>query len=83
MSEVMKCCVILHNMIIESERNDPMDDSEPYYRLGPLPDVDHQVSATWAPFLAMRQEIRDPASHTQLQNDLVAHLWVRKGNVNA
>ena len=64
MSELMNCCVILHNMIIESERNDPMDDSEPYYRQGPLADVDHQVPATWATFLAMRQEIRDPVMHT-------------------
>ena len=83
MSEVMNCCVILHNMIIESEQNDPVADTEPYYRQGPLADVDHQVPATWASFLAMRQEIRDPVMHTQLQNDLVEHLWRRKGNGNA
>ena len=84
MWEVMNCCVILHNMIIESERNAPVTDTnEPYYRQGPLADIDHQVPASWTAFLAMRQEIRDTAAHTQLQNDLVAHLWVRKGNVNA
>ena len=82
MWEVMNCCVILHNMIIESERNDPVADTEPYYRQGPLADVDHQVPATWAAFLTMRQEIRDPVVHTQLQNDLVKHLWRRKGNGN-
>ena len=29
--------------------------------------------------LNMRQEIRDPQVHQQLQHDLVEHLW-RKGN---
>ena len=79
MFEVINCCVILHNMIIESERGEPVADTE-YYRQGPLADVDHQVPATWANFMTMRQEIRDSTVHTQLQNDLVEHLWRRKGN---
>ena len=73
MCEVMKCCVILHNMIIESEQNDP-------YRQEPLAQVDHEVPATWAKYFTMRQEIRDSNVHLQLQKDLVEHLWRRKGN---
>ena len=76
---VMKCCVILHNMIIESERNDPVHDGE-YYRQGSLAQVDHDVPASWANYLTMRQEIRDSNVHLQLQRDLVEHLWRRKGN---
>ena len=83
MFEVMNCYVILDNMIIESERNDPAADTEAYYRQDPLAYVDHQVPATCANFLAMRQEIRDPVMHTQLQNDRMEHLWRRKGNGNA
>ena len=80
MWEVMTACVILHNMIIESERDNPMYDVEPYERQGPLANVDHQVPvAAFAAILAGRQEIRDNATHHQLQNDPVEHLWRLKG----
>ena len=75
MWEIMTCCVILHNMIIESEQEDPVFDTEPYYRQGPLAEVDHQLPATWTAYLSMRQEIRDPQVHHQLQQDLIEHLW--------
>ena len=39
-----------------------------------------EVPAEFAAFLAMHQEIRDAQVHTQLQNDLVEHLWTLKGN---
>jgi hypothetical protein len=80
MWETMNACVIMHNMIIESEREHPVYDPEPYHRQGPLANVDHQVPAAFAAFLAMRQEIRDANNHSQLQDDLVEHLWMLKGN---
>ena len=80
MWEIMTCCVILHNMIIESEQEDPVFDTEPYYRQGPLAEVDHQLPATWTAYLSMRQEIRDPQVHHQLQKDLIEHLWRLKGD---
>jgi hypothetical protein len=83
MWEVMTACVILHNMIIESERENPVAaDPQPYYRQGPLADVDHQIPAQFYAYLQTRQEIRDAASHEQLQADLIEHLWARKGNAN-
>ena len=45
----MTCCVILHNMIIESEQEEPVFDTEPYYRQGPLAEVDHQLPAPELP----------------------------------
>jgi hypothetical protein len=80
MWETMNACVIRHNMIIESEREHPVYDPEPYHRHGPLVNVDHQVSAAFAAFLAMLQEIRDANTDSQLQDDLVEHLWMLKGN---
>jgi hypothetical protein len=49
----------MHNMIIESEREHPVLDTEPYHRQGPLATVDHEVPATFDAFVFMRQEIRD------------------------
>ena len=54
MWEVMTCCGILHNMIIESEREFPVFDIEPYEQMGPLADVDHNVPPVFAAFLARR-----------------------------
>jgi hypothetical protein len=80
MWEVMNACVTMHNMIIESEREYPVVDPEPYHRQGPLATVDRKVPAAFAAFLAMLQEIRDKNTHSQLQDDLVEHLWILKGN---
>ncbi|XP_010233156.1 uncharacterized protein LOC100845782 [Brachypodium distachyon] len=56
-------------------------DTEPYERMNPLANVDHQVPAAFAAFLGRRQEIRDAGTHQQLQDDLVEHLWRLRGNV--
>ena len=76
----MNCYVILHNMIIESEKEEQVFDTKPYLNQGPLAVVDHQIPADWTTYLNMRQEIRDQQVHHQLQQDLVDHLWMRKGN---
>jgi hypothetical protein len=60
MWEVMNYYMCLHNMIIENERKYPVTLSEqaaPYDREGPLAQPNHQVSASWASFIAMHQEI--------------------------
>jgi hypothetical protein len=49
----MNACV-MHNMIIESEREHLVFDLEPYYRQGPLATIYQQASAAFAIFLAMR-----------------------------
>ena len=45
-----------------------------------LAEVDHQLPTTWTAYLSMRQEIRDPQVHHQLQKDLIEHLWRLKGD---
>jgi hypothetical protein len=61
----MNCCVILYNIIIESERVEP--------------DNDH-VPAQFSVFLVMHMEIRNAEEHHRLRADLVEHLWSLKEN---
>jgi hypothetical protein len=84
MWEVMQACVIMHNMIIEDDRkNHVRSHVGPYECQGPLAEVDHELPADFADFLAMHAEIRDSNVHEQLQADLVEHLWRIKGNTVA
>jgi hypothetical protein len=74
MWECMSCCVIMHNMIIESECDEPVVDDEPFDHESPLAQL-NQVSAEFAVFLAMHQEICNKDKHNRLQEDLVEHLY--------
>ena len=43
MWSTMNACVILHNMIIDSEKDDLVTDTKPYHGMGPLDVVDQQM----------------------------------------
>jgi hypothetical protein len=64
----MNACVIMHNMIIESEREHPIFDPEPYHRQGLLATLDQQVPTIFAAFLpcVKKFEIQIPIANCKM-----------------
>ena len=81
LKDIMKACIILHNMIIEDERNaneldftyDTMDES-------PTAVVIPERSSELLQFINTQHCIRDKEIHSKLQVDLVEHQWNMHGN---
>ena len=77
MWEMMTVFVIMNNMIVEDERDEGMHDQAWQFQ-GQL--VEPQGPSTFAQFLDFHRDIREKASHLQLQRDLVEHVWQHYGN---
>jgi hypothetical protein len=69
---IMKACVILHNMIIEDERDLNLEFffDNVGSRVRPERNPDRIQS-----FLETYRQIEDSATHTQLNKDLMEHHW--------
>ncbi|XP_040249337.2 uncharacterized protein [Aegilops tauschii subsp. strangulata] len=77
--EVMTACVIMHNMIVEDERDESIFDQGFDYQgenIEPL----HQDPAIFEQFAQFHREMCDWHTHLNLQNDLVEHVWDHIGN---
>ncbi|XP_050275946.1 uncharacterized protein LOC126717949 [Quercus robur] len=82
LKDIMMACIIWHNMIAEDERHtylgandfdyDQIDDS------GPEP-MSHNPTCNLMQFIERHNSIRDRVIHSQLQVDLVEHLWQLQG----
>ena len=79
LSYVMKTCVILHNMIIEDERDETFNE-EPDE--DPPVSMSRMITPTFRMFLDGYRKIRSSESHHLLRNDLIEHLWAREGELN-
>ncbi|KAI4971907.1 hypothetical protein ZWY2020_002821 [Hordeum vulgare] len=81
---IMRACVILHNMIVEDERdqvNVHIDLSEiPGASFALPPEVNVGGNLCFADVLRRKATIRARPQHTQLKNDLVEHIWSRSRN---
>ncbi|RWR72185.1 putative nuclease HARBI1 [Cinnamomum micranthum f. kanehirae] len=80
LQHIMKACIIMHNMIIEDERDQSLP---PNYdaREGECSDqlVSHDHTAEFQDFIQNHLCIRDKRTHFQLQADLVEHMWHFQG----
>ncbi|RWR97115.1 putative nuclease HARBI1 [Cinnamomum micranthum f. kanehirae] len=75
LKHIMKACIIMHNMIVEDERDKNIP---PNYdaREGECSDlaVSRDHTAEFQDFIQSHLRIRDKRTHSQLQADLVEHL---------
>ncbi|RWR74579.1 putative nuclease HARBI1 [Cinnamomum micranthum f. kanehirae] len=80
LQHIMKACIIMHNMIIEDERDQSLP---PNYdtREGECSDLPVSLNHTaeFQDFIQNHLRIRDKRTHSQLQADLVEHLWHFQG----
>ncbi|XP_028068936.1 uncharacterized protein LOC114271522 [Camellia sinensis] len=79
---IMKACIILHNMIVEDERNEQNIDSN-YDAIDETlpPAVSHERTPELYDFIQNHHRIRDRQTHSKLQADLVEHLWHLHGDL--
>ncbi|XP_028062903.1 uncharacterized protein LOC114266214 [Camellia sinensis] len=74
---IMKACIILHNMIIEDERDDDGVKNFNYDQIEDSPHVTvlQERTTELMEFIQCHHNIRDRQTHSHLQSDLVEHLW--------
>ncbi|XP_020242995.1 uncharacterized protein LOC109821221 [Asparagus officinalis] len=79
---IMQACIIMHNMIVEDERNDDyIDFTYDAAEEAPTISVSHERTIDLCEFIQNHHRIRDRQTHSQLQLDLVEHLWERNGGL--
>ena len=76
---IMKACVILHNMIVEDERDsyDLAFDYDDVDGNTSQSNVQHDHHPCYTAYLRRLAEIHDPAVHARLQSDLIEEIWNR------
>lgn len=87
----MNACIILHNMIVEDERDEYASDDDDddatsmgptpsYYDPADVPEIEvRRDAAPLGAYLGRRRIMRDEIRHHALRNDLINHLWDKKG----
>ena len=77
LQDIMKACVILHNMIIEDEQdvNEAVELDYEQIDDNPTIKMSREDTNEFMEFIETHQCIRDHEIHSQLQSDLIEHLW--------
>ena len=77
--DIMTTCIIMHNMIVEDERdvNAPIQD----FVEAPITNIEYVDDDTrFQQFLSRHQEIQNKDAHYALRDALIEHLWNQYGN---
>ena len=73
----MRACLIVHNMIVQDERNsNTLEEFQDE-------DFTYTVKKATKPgnIIARRKEVRDPHIHQQLKEDLIENIWDKFGHL--
>ncbi|KAL0006135.1 hypothetical protein SO802_013696 [Lithocarpus litseifolius] len=83
LQDIMKACVILHNMIVEDERdaNEAVELDYEQIDDNPTIQLSRECTNEFTEFIETHQCIRDHEIHSQLQLDLIEHLWQLQGEL--
>jgi hypothetical protein len=87
LENIMMTCIILHNMIVEDEKDDVDEDLELNEPASTTyvqpPEITHNdISVSFQRTLEINAEIQHRPTHIQLRNDLVEHIWQKFGPSN-
>jgi hypothetical protein len=77
LSDIMTACIIMHNMIIETEGRVAMVGTN-YFPQGRIPlanTMELAQSPDRAAFVQRKVELQDQVMHRRLQRDLIEHMW--------
>ncbi|XP_073354951.1 uncharacterized protein [Aegilops tauschii subsp. strangulata] len=77
--DVMKACVIMHNMIVEEERQTGRQ-SCTFEAMGERVTVSRTHAEQLSSFIQMTHRIKNQGEHDQLKLDLIDHVWQKFGN---
>nr|XP_051222271.1 uncharacterized protein LOC127340573 [Lolium perenne] len=72
---IMRACVILHNMIIDDERDTNLENIYETVDSNVGPVIHNNAPPSLAARVQMDNEMRDSPMYTQLQHDLIEHVW--------
>jgi len=79
LEDIMMACIILHNMIVEDERDSYQLHIDTTYEEGratrPIEGLDHGPINGFTRILEINDMIHDRETHKRLQADLVEHIW--------
>ena len=83
LQDIMKACVILHNKIVEDERdvNEAVEVDYEQIDNNPTIQLSREHTNEFTEFIKTHQCIRDREIHDQLQLDLIEHLWQLQGEL--
>ena len=86
LGNIMRACIIMHNMIVEDERDEHRGQYDynfdnmgqyicDYKDMGERVSVSHNEAPELDAFIQNYKKIKNKETHTQVKVDLIEHLW--------